>query len=82
MSALDEISTLEQAASFLKVNEAKLRRLVNARKIAVLKQGHTLTFPRAALEAYVEKYTTPVTAPEPWGMTTTSARRIRGRSAA
>ena len=82
MNDLEEVNTLEQGMAYLKVDEAKLRRLVNARKIAVLKQGHTLTFPRAALEAYVAKYTTPVTEAEPWGMTSASTRRIRGRSAA
>ena len=81
MNALEDVNSLEQAAGFLKVDEAKLRRLVGQRKIAVLKQGHTLTFPREALEAYVAKYTTPVSATEPWGMTTASARRIRGRAA-
>ena len=78
MSELEDISTLEQAAAYLKIEPTKLRRLVHQRKIAVLKQGHTLTFPRSALEAYVLANTTnlPATPPNPWGLTPGALRNV------
>ncbi|WP_166788709.1 helix-turn-helix domain-containing protein [Cryobacterium sp. HLT2-28] len=79
MSELDDINTIEQTAEYLKIETTKLRRLVNQKKIAFLKQGHVLTFPRAAVEAYVESNTTAAIPPNTWGLTDASARRIRGR---
>ena len=82
MSELDDINTLEQAAAYLKIEPTKLRRLVNQWKIAFLKQGHRLTFPRVALEAYVQTNTTnlPAPPPNPWGLTPGALRNVqRGR---
>ncbi|TFC00252.1 MULTISPECIES: helix-turn-helix domain-containing protein [unclassified Cryobacterium] len=82
MGELDDINSLEQAAEYLKIEPTKLRRLVSQRKIAYLKQGNKITFPRAAIEAYVTANTTqlPEAPPNPWGLTESSLRRVqRGR---
>ncbi|TFD27999.1 helix-turn-helix domain-containing protein [Cryobacterium cryoconiti] len=78
MSELEDINTLEQAAAYLKIEPTKLRRLVHQRTIAFLKQGHTLTFPRAALQAYVQTNTTnlPTPPPNPWGLTPGALRTV------
>ena len=81
MSALDDVNTLEDTAAHLKIEPAKLRRLVNQKRIACLKQGNRLTFPRAAILTYVEANTIAATPPNMHGLTDASARRIRGRAA-
>ena len=81
MSALEDVNTLEQAAEYLKATEAELKSLVRQGKIGSLKHGRTITFLRADIDTYVEKYRTPATPPNPFNMTTASSRRIRGRAA-
>ena len=87
MSALDDVNTLEDVnsqdatAAYLKIEPEKLRRLVNQKRIACLKQGNRLTFPRAAILTYVEANTIAATPPNMHGLTDASARRIRGRAA-
>lgn len=78
---LDEVNTIDQAAAFLKIEPAQLRRLVGSQKIGSLKSGRTLTFPREAIEAYVEKYQSKPLPANPHGLTNVSAARIRGRAA-
>ena len=79
MSALEEVNTLEEAAAFLKITPAALRRLTTgpSPKIGFLKSGRALTFPRAAVEAYVEAHTVNAAPPNPFGLTDASLRRVR-----
>jgi excisionase family DNA binding protein len=81
VNTLEDINTLEETAEYLKIKPEKLRRLVNQKRIACLKQGNCLTFPRAAILAYVKAHTIAATPPNPHGLTDASARRIRGRAA-
>ena len=81
MSALEDVNTLEQAAEYLKLEEDQIKSLVRQGKIGSLKSGRTLTFLHADIDAYVAKYRTPATPPNPFNMTTASSRRIRGRAA-
>jgi excisionase family DNA binding protein len=76
MDPLDDVNSIEQAAAYLKIDEAQLRRLVAAQKIGSLKSGRTVTFPRAAIEAYVEKYQTAALPGNPNGLTDASWRRV------
>jgi excisionase family DNA binding protein len=57
MPHLDEISSLEEAAAYLKVEPAKLRRLALQKKISCIRAGRQYLFPRAAVEAYVKRNT-------------------------
>ncbi|PXA71859.1 helix-turn-helix domain-containing protein [Cryobacterium arcticum] len=79
MIDLDDINTAEQAAAYLKIEPSKLRRLVYQQKIGYLRSGRTLTFPRAAIEAYVETYQTAALPGNPYGLTDASWRRISGQ---
>ncbi|WP_165791116.1 helix-turn-helix domain-containing protein [Cryobacterium zongtaii] len=77
MTSLDDVNSMEQAAAYLKVDEAKIRRLVYQQKIGCLKSGRALTFPRAALEAYVERYQTAALPANPHGLSDAGLRRVR-----
>lgn len=82
MAELDDISSLEQAAEYLKIDPVKLKRLAYQRKIAYLKQGTQYTFPRAAIEAYVLANTVaiPPSPPNPWGLTEGALRNVQRRN--
>lgn len=75
--SLPEVATLQETADYLRITTNKLRSLALKHKIGALKQGREYTFPKAAVEAYVERNTTPVVAPNPWGLTDRSLKRIR-----
>jgi excisionase family DNA binding protein len=79
---LNDVSTLEEAAAYLRIAPQTLRRMTlgPTPKIGFLKQGRTLTFPRAALEQYVEDNTRAATPPNPFGLTDASLRRVRRSS--
>ena len=81
MTELNDISSLEQAAEYLKIDPVKLKRLAYQRKIAYLKQGTQYTFPRAAIEAYVLANTVPIPdrPANPWGFTEGTLRNLQGR---
>lgn len=57
MSHLDEVSSLEEAAAYLKMEPTKLRRLAVQRKVGCIRAGRQVLFPRAAIEAYVKENT-------------------------
>lgn len=76
MSALDDVNTLSQAAAYLKKPEPKVRRLALDGKLGYLKTGRDLTFPRAALEAFVADNTTLPLPPNKHGLTDASLKRI------
>jgi excisionase family DNA binding protein len=78
VSHLDDVNSIEQTSAYLKIEESQLRRLVHAQKIGCLRSGRTLTFPRAAIEAYVEKYQTAALPGNPNGLTDASWRRVSG----
>ena len=82
MTTLKDISTLEEAAAYLRIAPQALRRLTfgPTPKIGFLKQGRILTFPRAAIEAYVEANMTLAAPPNPHGLTDASLRRIRRKT--
>jgi len=76
---LDEINDLETTAAYLKITQAKLASLASGPtpRIASIKEGRVRTFPRAAIDAYVETNTTKVVAAPPFGLTERSAKRVR-----
>ena len=76
---LEEVNTLDEAAAYLKITPAALRRLTTgpAPKIGFLKSGRALTFPRAAVEAYIEAHTVSAAPPNPFGLTDGAMRRVR-----
>lgn len=79
MSALEDVNTLEEAAAYLKIDPAALRRLATGPKpkIGSLKQGRALTFPREVIEAYIEEHTVKAAPGNPFGLTDASLRRVR-----
>lgn len=79
MTSLPEIATLAEVAEYLRIDERRLRALVNSNEIGHMKLGRTITFPRSAVEEYVAKHTTPARPSNPWGLTDRSfKRRQRG----
>jgi excisionase family DNA binding protein len=56
MPHLDEVSSLEEAAAYLK-KPAKLRRLALHKKIGCLRVGRQYLFPRDAIDAFVTENT-------------------------
>lgn len=69
MNSLEEINSLDQVADYLHITPDALARLKNAGKIGYLKIGRTVTFPRAAVEAYVLANTVEAALPpNPWGL--------------
>ena len=79
MSVLEEVNTLDEAAAYLKITPAALRRLATgpSPKIGSLKQGRALTFPRAVIEAYIEAHTINAAPANPFGLTDAAMRRVR-----
>jgi len=76
---LDEVNDLETTAAYLKMLPTKLASIASGPtpKIGSIKEGRTRTFPRAAIEAYVEANTIHPVTPPPFGLTERSARRVR-----
>lgn len=74
---LDDVNTVEQAAAYLKVTPPTVRGLASKKRIGHLKTGRVLTFTREALEEYVRLHQVAPVAPNPFGLTDASARRLR-----
>lgn len=74
---LDDVSTLNEAAAYLKVSPKALANLARAGKIGSLKQGRERTFPRAVIDAYVTANTVEATPPNPHGLTDAALSRVR-----
>lgn len=74
--------SLSEAVEFLGLDvpgvdgERRLRGLVRQHKIGCVKFGRLLTFPLEALEKYRAENTTTVVAPNPFGLTDRSAKRL------
>ncbi|UAJ78360.1 helix-turn-helix domain-containing protein [Leifsonia sp. ZF2019] len=77
MTELEDINTIEQTAAYLKLTETKVAELARTHRLAGIKEGRTWTFPRPAIEAYVEANTTTAVQGNPWGLTDASLRRVR-----
>jgi hypothetical protein len=79
MSDLSPNLTLEQTAAILGIEAAAVTRLATGArpKIGSLKIGRVRVFPPDVVEAYIETNTTQAAPPNPWGLTDTSARRLR-----
>jgi excisionase family DNA binding protein len=77
MNGLPDVATLQETADYLRITTNKLRTLALSHKIGALKIGREYTFPKAAVEAFIESNTTPVVAPNPFGLSDASLRRIR-----
>lgn len=77
MSALEDVNDIDAAAAYLKVPKGTLVGLARRREIGYLKSGRQLTFPREALEAYVESHKMPAVVGNPYGLTESAARRLR-----
>ena len=81
MSDLEDINTLEQTAEYLKLTEYQVKELVRHGKIGSVKVGRTRTFPRQAIEAFIDQNTIAPKPPNPHGLTDASWRRIqRGKA--
>lgn len=79
---LDDVSSLEEAAEYLKLSPEKLRRMAHAKQVGHIKSGRQYLFPREALETYVRENTVerlPTGVP-PWGISEASLRRLRRTS--
>lgn len=72
-----DVSSLEEAADYLRLTERKVRELVNTHKLGAVKVGRELTFPRAALEQFLSENTSAVVPPNAFGLTDRSAARLR-----
>lgn len=76
------VLSLPEAVEYLRLNqpgidgERRLRALVRQHKIGAIQTGRLLTFPVEALERYVTDNTTSVVAPNPFGLTDRSAKRL------
>ena len=74
---LDDFNDLETTAKYLKLPETVLLSMARRQVIGSLKQGRTRTFPREAIAAYAKAHTTEALPSNPFGLTNTSARRLR-----
>jgi excisionase family DNA binding protein len=77
VTGLDDINTLEQTAEYLKLTEYQVKQLAYKGKLGYIKAGNTRTFPREAIEAYVEANTTRALPPPPHGLTERSWQRVQ-----
>jgi excisionase family DNA binding protein len=78
-SELSDVSSLEEAAAYLRLSPDKLRRMARAKQIGHIKTGRQYLFPRAAVESYVRDHTVdplPSGVP-PWGVSERSLVRLR-----
>lgn len=75
--ALDDVNSVEETIAFLKLTKYELAQLVRLGKIGSIKQGRKRTFPREAIQAYVENNQILPTPPNPHGLTDASLRRVR-----
>jgi excisionase family DNA binding protein len=69
MCALDDVSSLDETAAYLKLTPAKVVELARTHKLAAIKEGRRWIFPRAAIEAYIESHTIQAKPANPWGLT-------------
>ncbi|MEA9983694.1 helix-turn-helix domain-containing protein [Subtercola sp. RTI3] len=80
MIELRDVSSIAEAAAYLQVTEAAIRRMARSKQIGSLKIGRVVTIPRAAIEAYIETHTVAANV-NPWGLTDASLANLRdGRS--
>lgn len=81
MPETPEVLDLAEAVAYLRIDEKRLRSMVAKHRIGHIKLGHTITFPRAALEAWVAENTTAALGPNPYGLSDRSLARVqRGRT--
>ena len=78
-SELDDVSSLEAAAGYLKLTPEKLRRMAHEKKVGHIRAGRQYLFPREALETYIKENTVERLPPSvnPWGISDSSLRRLR-----
>ncbi|WP_146240657.1 excisionase family DNA-binding protein [Curtobacterium sp. MCPF17_011] len=76
---LDDVSSLETAAEYLKMTPEKLRRMAHQKKVGHIRAGRQYLFPREALETYVKENIVERLPPSvnPWGISDRSLRRLR-----
>jgi hypothetical protein len=79
MNDLTPVLSHAEAAAHLKITEAQLTTLATGPrpKIGSLKLGRVRVFPVTVLEEFIEAATIPAAKPNPWGLTDSSARRVR-----
>jgi excisionase family DNA binding protein len=79
---LDDISTAEQVADYLKLPVEKIKRLACNRQLAHIRAGRSFLFTRDSIRSWVERNTVEVPpAPQiPYGLTERSYRRLRDHS--
>jgi hypothetical protein len=82
MSTLDDVNSLLETADYLKMTTRKLASLATGRapKIGSIKQGRTRTFPRSAIEAYIEANTIAPGPSNPHGLTDGALRNLNRRT--
>jgi excisionase family DNA binding protein len=79
---LDDISTAEEVADYLKLPLEKVKRLARNRQFAHIRAGRSFLFTRDSIRSWVEQNTVEVPpAPRiPHGLTERSYRRLRDNS--
>lgn len=77
MTQLHDVNTLEEAAAYLRLTPRKLRELARSKRIGSLKEGRSWLFTREVITTYLKGNTQEQAAPNPWGLTDASARRLR-----
>lgn len=77
MSTLPDVATLDEAADYLRLTAEQLSRLALAGKIGHIKIGRKRTFPREAVETFIETNTVVAAAANPHGLTAGSLARVR-----
>lgn len=77
MSDLPDVNSLEETAEYLRVGVPQLRGLVRRKQIGFLQTGRVITFTRDDITAYIESHRTAPVIANPFGLTESSARRLR-----
>ncbi|HEY8913325.1 hypothetical protein [Lacisediminihabitans sp.] len=79
MNDLTPVLSLAEAAAHLKLTETQLTALATGPrpKIGSLRLGRVRVFPLTVIEEFIEAATTHAAKPNPWGLTDSSARRVR-----
>jgi len=77
VTQLNDVNSLDEAAAYLRLTPTKLRELARTKRIGSLKEGRTWLFTREVITRYLADNTQEQAAPNPWGLTNASLRRVR-----
>ena len=79
MTGLEDVSSVDEVARFLKIDPDKLKRLARAKRIGHIRAGRQYLFPREAVECYVRDNTVEAMplSTNPHGLTDSAYRRLQ-----